>query len=48
MPDSHEGTIIMTTHNATPVEEASVELKDAINWAAGIANTCRAYLRYPL
>ena len=29
----------MTTTNGTPVEEASVELRDATNWAADIVNT---------
>jgi hypothetical protein len=29
----------MTTTNGTPVEEASVELRDAMNWAADIVNT---------
>ncbi len=29
----------MTTTNGTPVEETSVELKDAMNWAADIVNT---------
>ncbi len=30
---------IMTTTNGTPVEEASMELRDAMNWAADIVNT---------
>ena len=29
----------MTTTNGTPVDEASVELRDATNWAADIVNT---------
>ncbi len=29
----------MTTTNGTPVEETSVELGDAMNWAADIVNT---------
>ena len=38
----------MTTTNGTPVEETSVELMDAMNWAADIVNTAinmRAHTR---